>query len=490
MISACFGAVAARRPQAPAVVDGPIRLTYGRLAATIERLAGFIAEWMPQPRGARIAVVLPNCWEFAACFLAAARVGAICAPLPPQWKAHELDRSLAALDADALVTHSALAREGGAGVLRAAGRLLLVDRAPVFRAPIDGAHAAQGSPSLPCGPFEDDVLYLATSGSTGRPKFVVRTQRSLVSGARMVAQCLGIQEGFPFLSVIPFHHANGFSNCLLMPLLAGGTAVLVRRFTPQRLAAVAREEKVQVLIGSPFIFRMLVQAGIGRAAFESVRICLSSGAAMSGGLAGLCRERLGLRVRQLYGSTETGTVAVEPGEGAPAEGSVGRPLAPVAVRIVDAGGCDLPPGTVGEIAVRSPATMRGYYEDLREGRTSTAEGFLRTGDLGRIDAQGNLVLCGRIRRMVNLEGVKVDPAEIEQVLVRLEGVSGCVVGSSCGRHGRETLKAVVAVRPGRRLTRAAVIAHCRKFLAEFKIPRIIELVEELPANLLGKHTID
>lgn len=490
MIAACFGAVASRRPQASAVIDGTVRLTYGRLAAMQERLAAYIAESLAQPRGARIALVLPNCWEFAACFLAAARVGALCAPLPPQWKARELGRCLEELDPDMVVSHSALAGPWHDDCYRTQRRLLLVDQEPIFRILLDSAPSAEVPPSLPRGPFADDVLCLATSGSTGRPKFVVRTQRSLVAGARMVALSLGLREGCRFLSVIPFHHANGFSNCLLLPLFAGGTAVLVRRFAPQRLAALAVEEKVQVLIGSPFIFRMLLEAGIGRGTFDSVEICLSSGAAMSREFAATCRDRLGLRVRQLYGSTETGTVAIEPEEGTPVQGSVGRPLESVAVKIVDAVGRELPPGTVGEIAVRSPAMMRGLYEDVRAGKPSPADEFLRTGDLGRIDPGGNLVLCGRIKRIVNLEGVKVDPAEVERVLGRLEGITDCVVGPSCDRDGRETLKAVVAARPGCGLTRAAVIAHCRKFLAEFKIPRIIELVDELPGNIMGKRTVD
>jgi long-chain acyl-CoA synthetase len=295
--------------------------------------------------------------------------------------------------------------------------------------------------------------------------------------------------GRRFLSVVPFYHSNGFGNCLLMPLLNGAPLVLMRSFTPAGLVDSVSRYQVQVLIASPFILSLLVDHGAGRDHFSPVDLCVSSGAPLTRDLAALVEARLGMRVRQLYGSTETGTVAIELGDDPEAEGSVGRPLDGIEVRILDSDDRELPAGGTGEIAVRSDAVMPGYLDDPAENARRFRNGFFLTGDLGRLDPAGNLIIAGRKRRWINVAGVKVDPVEIEQVLRMLPPVAECHVDGVPGPRQSEMIKAVIALHPGKCLARAQVIEHCRTHLAEYKIPRVIEFTEGLRTDIAGKRPV-
>jgi long-chain acyl-CoA synthetase len=325
-----------------------------------------------------------------------------------------------------------------------------------------------------------------TSGSTGKPKAVPRSQRNLIAGARNVAQALHTYPGQKFLGVVPFYHANGFANCMFLPLMHGATVVLMRKFVPARLAELVRREKMQVLIASPFIFSMLVESGQRAEDFRSVEICLSSGAPMSRELVIQCADRLGLRVRQLYGSSEAGTVAIEPAECPHGSRTVGKPLPSVEVKIIGSDDPELQIDAEGEIAVKSPAMMKGYVEEPAPSGDFFCHGFLRTGDLGRFDEHGNLVISGRVTRMINLCGIKVDPVEIENIVKAMPAVQECLVLAVKNPRQMEIIKAMVAVRPGRFVSRKQIVEHCRMHLAEYKIPRVIEFVHPVAKELTGK----
>ncbi len=488
MIPALFSAIAARHPDRVAVVDGPVRLTFAQLRVMQLHLASHLAGELGLDRGARIAVILPNCWQFVVSFLAISHIGGVCIPLNPQWRARELQWCARRMQIAAAVTTRALAGPWLDLALVPAHCCLMADPCGPLPCPGDVRIRMETETPAPAVDRDSPAVFLLTSGSTGHPKIVPRTHENLVAGAQNVAGALGLVPGRRFLSVVPFHHANGFSNCMFLPLSHGSTAVLLPRFAPLPLAEVTRRESAEVLIGSPFIFRMLVESGIGREGFAAVDTCLSSGAAMSRELVEGCRERLGLRIRQLYGSTETGTVAIEPDRDPLGTGLVGRPIGSVEVRILDPAGQAMLPGVVGEVAVRSPAMMKGYFGEVGSEAADFSDGYFRTGDLGMMDTEGNLTLLGRSKRLINLAGIKADPVEIENALREMDEVADCIVGAVRDPRGQEIIKAVIALRPGRSLDRSAVVEHCRGCLAEYKIPRIIELVEALPWDMMGKLT--
>ena len=205
-------------------------------------------------------------------------------------------------------------------------------------------------------------------------------------------------------------------------------------------------------------------------------LCVSAGARMPQTLALAWQERFGTRVRQLYGSTETSVISIDRSAQSPPPGTVGTPIDEVEIRIL----------SDGEVAVRSPMVMSGYVADPEWNLRVFEDGFFRTGDRGCLDSDGRLRLLGRTRRVINMAGVKVDPAEIEQAVESLEGVVACYVDSANGYRDSELIRARIELREGVQMTRANVIAQFLRRLAEYKLPRVIEFVEALPVTLAGK----
>jgi acyl-CoA synthetase (AMP-forming)/AMP-acid ligase II len=445
-----FTEVAKRYSGELAIIDGEHRLTYGRLAEEIDLAAKRMAEAFPIAPGDVIAASLRNGLEFVTSFFAVAQLGGTFLPVNPQWRSQELRDLTQRLNV----------------------RCTIPPSPESFRA----ARVSERS-ALPVAPRFEPAAYLTTSGSTGVPRIVPRTHRNLLAGAENVAQALNIGPGHRFLSVVPFHHSNGFHNCMIMPLMAGACVVTLQNFSPAACVDLIQREGANVLIGSPFIYSCLADRD-----FSSVpELCISAGARMPVGLAQRWRDRFGVRVRQLYGSTETSVISIDQGsEDHAANGAgafVGSPIPGVEVKRFDA---------TGELAVRSPAVMSGYFGEPELNATVFQDGFFLTGDLGFIDERGELCLTGRSRRVINLGGIKVDPVEVERVVEELPGVEACFVDAGAGGREGEIIRARIVLRSGVEITRAQVVEICRSRLAEYKLPRIIEFLDALPTSVSGK----
>ena len=485
MIRNLLDEVAADGPDRLAVIDGDVSLTYSELVRRSVLLAEDLRERLHADEGEIVAISLPNCWQYPAAFLAAARLGAVLMPFNPQWRANEIGWFVRRLGIRTVITNKALRSvwsevEGGPPE----DRILTIDGAKMHRLwdQPGGARAFRSG-----GVYETQpALYLATSGSTGRPKVVPRSHANLLAGRSAVAEALGIRPGHRFLSVIPFHHANGFANCMFLPLASGATIVVLRKALPAALAARVKREQARIVIGSPFLYSLLADHVPQPEDLSSVELYISSGAPLPDGLAALWRERFGRGIRQLYGSSETGTISIEEAGGPAIRGGAGRVLRTVSVRIVDHDGTPLPPGRSGEISVRSPAMMAGYVGEPELNRQVLDGGYFRMGDIGRLTADGVLVIEGRSKRWVNSGGVKVDPAEVERVLLELPSVRQCRVQPGRDARGLEVLTSMIAVHSGHACSRRDIVEHCRKHLAEYKIPRVIEFVEAVPPDLTGK----
>lgn len=471
----------ARHAGRPALIKDGQPIRYDELAGRVETLASRLLTLLwPRP-GDVVALQLANSADFVAVFFALMRLGVAVVLLNTRWKAAETSRALNGLPIKALITsREILAQEEGDdnthGVPRwATEELMSVSPGGRTSATVPPAAETAGDRA---------ALLLCTSGTTGLPKLAVRSHQGLLANAANVAGALGVSPGCRVLSVVPFYHANGFSNCLFMPLLYGATLCVMRAFDPAELAAVVAREKVDLLVGSPFIYSQL--AG-GRAAdYASVRTAISSGAALPAETESACRERLGLCIRQLYGSSETGTIVIQsPFDNQPGH-PIGLPLPGVEISILDLARRPVPPGGEGEIAVRSPAVMSGYWGPAGLSRAGFENGFFRTGDLGCLDGRGRLVLRGRVKKHINVGGVKVDPEEIAQVLRRLPGVEGCCVHGVPHPVQTEVVAATVTVKADAQLSRRDVVAHCRRHLAESKIPRQIIFSSAALDDILGK----
>jgi long-chain acyl-CoA synthetase len=462
MIAERLRAVAEENPEGLAIVDGAERITYSELLRRIDRFREWLHQRLHVAPGDVILGSLENSWQFVACLFAMAELGGVFMPLHPGWRAAELRSFRERLKIQGVITGRAPGPEWDQVVSRA--RVLSIDGGfgEALRAP--RAQAADGN---------SPALYLATSGSTGTPRIVPRSHRNLLAGARNVARALTIDPGRRFLCVVPFYHSSGLHNSLILPLLNGARLILVRHFTPAACARLVAAEGADVLIGSPFVYRMLLDHA---QYLPTLELCVSAGARMTQTLARAWQERLGRRVRQLYGSTETSAISIDRSAEPPPPGTVGTPIEEVEIRILEE----------GEVAVRSPMVMSGYVAAPEWDLRVFEDGFFRTGDLGFLDSDGRLRLFGRTRRVINMAGVKVDPVEIEQAVESLEGVVACHVDSRNGDRESELIRARIELREGVEMTRAHVIAHCRRRLADYKLPRVIEFVEALPVTLAGK----
>ena len=472
----------------PAIIDEEQEITYGQLLERTGAMRCWLQDNLDPKPGEVVAASLSNTWQFVAAFFAVSELRGVFMPCNPQWRASELRWFATRLGLRGVITEPQCRSEWDSiGDVMPPNSVLTADLSASATKP-----GAAWRP-LPPGGEDDPTLYLSTSGSTGVPRLVTRTHRNLEAGALNVARALGTRSGCRFLSVIPFFHANGFHNCMLTPLISGATLVLMKRFGAAACADLVHRERVDVFIGSPFLFTLLADNVADPSLLSTLRMCFSAGARMPSGVHERWRDRFGMRVRQWYGMSETSVISIDLGEGEPEAkvGTfVGAPIPGVEVRSLSPDGRDLGRGPLGELAVRSEAVMPGYVGEPQLNQHAFHDGFFRTGDLGYVDSSGSLHLTGRMGRVVNMAGVKVDPVEIERALEELTGVSACHVDGVSNGRGGEVIRARIVARQGHQITRRDVIEQCRRRLAEYKLPRIVEFVETLSTTITGKMPIE
>ena len=437
------------RARSSSLICGDDRIGADELWERVGRLAGGLAA-RGIGRGDRVALLLPNGTAFATSFLAIAQLGAVVVPLNPKFKPAELEFCY---------------RDAGV-------RLVIDDEREVARL-IDGHAEREPEPLAP-----GDVALLAYSaGCTGHPKRVPRTTGQLWWEADAVAATMSLTPDDSIFCAIPMFHAYGLGCCFLAALRSGADLVIA---DPRRPLTLAREEvlrliereQVTVFPAVPFVFRTLAESAI-TADLSSVRLCFSAGNALPHSTFDAFDRAFDVPIRQLYGLTETGAVTVNVDDDPWATaGSVGRPMPGVAVEVLDDAGRPLETGRIGDIAVRSPAMTRLYGDPFA------------TGDRGRLDEAGRLVITGRRKLLIDVRADKVDPIEVEDVLAvhpRVREV--VVVGVPSGIEGEELIKAVVVGEDG--CSERELIRFCRERLANYTVPQLVEFRDEIPRSSDG-----
>jgi len=332
----------------------------------------------------------------------------------------------------------------------------------------------------PSGPALAATVLKLTSGTTGVPRAALATEAALVADSRALMEAFGTGADHTQVAAIPLSHAYGFSS-VLVPLLLQGTAIVMREaFVPERLPEDARAVGARVFPGVPFMFDFLAEHPPRDGWPPTLTTLLSAGAPLERAAADRFRARFGIKIHSFYGTTETGGICYDEGDDEVADGTVGRPLKGVRVSLVPHE--DAPPGG-GRVIVRGPA-VAASYADGGDPDVFADGGFL-TGDLGAFDAQGRLVLSGRVSPFVNVAGRKVQPAEVEQVLRALAGVLDVrVIGIADARRGEQLVAFLVM-----RTTPPSVVdlrRFCASRLASYKIPRLFLFPDRIPLTSRGK----
>jgi acyl-CoA synthetase (AMP-forming)/AMP-acid ligase II len=483
-----------------ALIDGGSRWTFADLAdAALRSARAMIAAGVE--RGDRVAVWAPNGRFFVAAALGAVTAGAVLVPLNTRFKGDEAAWILGRSRARLLLTDNGFLGHDYVGMLRDAelpslteiitlngcGALLWADfLRRGSRVPRTEAVARSRAVTA------DDVSDMFfTSGTTGRPKGVMTTHGQNLRVFTAWADGVGLRPGDRYLVVNPMFHTFGYKAGLLACLIRGATIISQPVFDAAEAIQLIDREQVTVLPGPPTLYASLLDhpARAGQD-LSSLRLAVTGAAVVPVALVERMRAELFPEVVIAYGLTEScGTVTVGDPHADPRTAcrTVGRAIAGTEVIIAGPDGAPLPPGSSGEVLVRGYNVMRGYFED--PAATAAAldpAGWLHTGDVGTLDADGNLSITDRLKDMFTVGGFNAYPAEIEQVIARHEQVSeAAVVGVPDARLG-EVGCAFVVPRPGATVTEAEIIAFCRERLANFKVPRSVRTVAALPRNASGK----
>jgi long-chain acyl-CoA synthetase len=420
-----------------------------------------------------IGVLLPNCALYPVALLGSLWAGKIPVLLNPLLKPAELDFIIRETEVDTV----AVTEQTGALVAGLPVKALPVGRL-LGHAPSAGLTPPQSGP-------DDIAMLLYTSGTTGVPKGVPLTHRNLLSNALSVIELLQATENDRVLAVLPLFHAFGLTGLLLAPLLVGAE-VTYARFTPGRTIAQMAERDVSVFIAVPSMYRLLVRGRVAGEPLQRLRLAVSGGDALPASVRNAYRERFGRELLEGYGLTETSPVVSmnTPAQNRP--GTVGRALPGVEIRIQGTNAAKTPVGKQGEIQVRGPSVMLGYYNRPEENRIAfTPDGWFRTGDLGFLDADGYLSISGRIKELIVRDGEKIMPREVEEVLEQHAKVfDAAVVGEPDGPRGEAMVAYVVPAEETP--TPEELREFCRTRLADFKSPRRFVIARDLPRGPTGK----
>lgn len=488
---------AAARPAGPALLAGGSTVTFAALAEAARRTAGGLAALGVGP-GDRIALWLPNVVAWPVLFFAAAQLGAVVVAVNTRFRAIEVADVVGRSRASVLVLWPAYRGIDFAGILAdvdpaaldAVRTLVVYDEGEAVPAlPLDRPVvrwrdlARDASPAIR-GDADSGALVFTTSGTTRAPKFVLHAQRSLVAHARHVAPAFGYDAADAvLLQGLPL--CGTFGHAQLMAALAGGRpSVLLPAFEAEAALAAIRAHRVTHFNGPDEMFHRLFDAA-APGDLKSLRACGFAGFNPALGDIVERGDEAGVALHGLYGMSEVQALfARQPADAPTAVRALagGRPTAPdAAVRARDTdSGEILPPGRDGALEVRGPSLMAGYLDAPGETRAAmTDDGFFRTGDLGRTAADGGFVFVTRMGDALRLGGFLVNPAEIETHVEALPGVAACqVVGVETPAGPRAV--AFVVPSPGAAPDAAAVMAHCRRGLAGFKVPAAVYAIDALP----------
>lgn len=482
LFTAMSRTAAAAPRQHTAIVDGDYHLSYRKLLSAAAAFCDELSAAGVQT-GDRVAVILGNHKEFLIAALGIWKRGAILAALNPQLREAELCKYLVNCGARSVAT--TWRNQSMLEAIRADG--VPLEHAWLYRPDVDRwmyRGERKNDTSLAAWTGHCSAVTQYSTGSTGHPKRVTRTHQQLLGEARSVATRLEISAADRVLVAAPLFHSYGLIVSALATLIAGGTVYVLDTFLPGDAGRLVEQARITALPGVPFMFQLLAEH---RAPLDltSLRVVLSAGAPLPARIAQSFEDSYGRRIRRLYGSTETGAISISDHADSDEADTVGRAISGVTVDVIDDSHQNVSAGERGLIRVTSEFAATGYDCAIApDSESYYLDRSFIPGDLGILSPSGKLTLAGRRRNFINVNGYKVDPAEVETTLLEMPEISEAAVLGIHDAHSGERIKAVLVMRG--ESSERSVRAHCVQRLAAFKCPQIIEFRPELPKNRLGK----
>ncbi len=484
-LSSLLEEAAAEYPGRVALRMDDLVLSYAQLHEAAGRMSALFAGVGVEP-GDRIGLMLPNVPAFPIAFYGALAAGAVVVPMNPLLKSREVSYYLGDSGAKVVVAWHTAAGEAAKGAADAGAQMISVET-PDLSGLLDEVSPAPGS----SGRADlDDAVILYTSGTTGLPKGAELTHAGLVRNATLTARTL--LENNPddvIMGCLPLFHVFGLTCALNASVATGGALTLLPRFDAGQALDMIQRDRVTIFEGVPTMYAaMLHHPDADPAKAATLRVCVSGGAALPVEILRGFEEKFGCMILEGYGLSETSPVAsFNHPDRDRKPGSIGTPVEGVEMQLIDDEGNTVADGEIGEIAIRGHNVMKGYWNKPEAtAEAMTADGWLRTGDLARVDADGYYFIVDRKKDMIIRGGYNVYPREIEEVLHEHPAVAAAaVIGIPDAALGEE-IAAAVALKPGASATADELRAFVRDRVAAYKYPRHIWLVDTLPMGPTGK----
>ncbi|MFT9847354.1 long-chain-fatty-acid--CoA ligase [Aneurinibacillus sp. REN35] len=474
------------QPNDTALIYHDTKITYGELDRTILQYATYL-----QQKGVKAGdVVALSCYntpEFIYTYFAIARLGATVVPLNLTLTMEEITYVIRNADTKAMFIHENILAKLQITAVQLQASLGLQDvfiinpETSAIIAAIDPVEMVGVNPRT-----ISTLLY--TSGTTGKPKGAMLSHENLLANTASCNRLLQLNEKDVFMCVLPMFHTFGFTTSVLLPLYAGAAIVIHEAFHPKEIMQSLVQNHVTVFCGVPAMYVVLAQAlRSGKAEFPDLRLAVCGGSAMPVEVLNLFNHQYNIPLVEGYGLTEASpVVSLNPLDGEKKPGSIGKPLPAVSVRIVDEKRNERAAGQEGELLVQGPNVMQGYYKLEEATKETIIDGWLHTGDIAYMDEEGYIFIVDRKKDMIITRGLNVYPREVEEVLYRHPGVlEAAVIGVPDPVKG-EVVKAFVVPKEGETLDRRSVLDFLKPHLANYKMPRFVEIVETLPKNAAGK----
>ena len=481
---------AARRyPDKAAIVFGGSVTTYAQLKQQVDALAGYLQQRLGVMPGDRVLIASQNCPQFVITFQAILRAGAVVVPVNPMSKPAEI--RYYAQDSGARVAFVSQELLGNVPEGLFANIVVVGTGAhPGF----DEAVACALLPAHTHAQSDDLAVLPYTSVTTGHPKACTHTHATVIASLAASQVWKGLNAESVVLAVAPLFHMLGLQNGMNMPIVLGGTAVMMPRWDAAMAAGLIERHRVTVWTAPPaMVLDLFSYPETQQRDLSSLTLLSGGGAAMPEAVSAMLADRYGLSYNEAYGLSETAAFLHANPLARGKRQCLGMPTQGVDSRIVDPATLqELPQGEVGELVTHGPQVMTGYWNKPEADRESFIEidgkRFFRTGDLALVDEEGYFFLRDRLKRMINASGYKVWPAEVESMMYEHPAIhEACVVAVPDGKRG-ETVKALVVLKPGYRgeVGEHQIIDWARERMAVYKAPRIVQFMDSLPKSGTGK----
>ncbi|GED26328.1 long-chain-fatty-acid--CoA ligase [Brevibacillus agri] len=475
-------------PDHPAYIFSGETTTYRELNQQVDELASGLAK-LGIGKGDAVALIMDNRPQFVSAYYAILRTGAAVVPMNPIYTPREISFILANSQAKAVIALAALEpvltplKEQLEHVTHliyteATGDELTLEQV---------AQAGDGSFVEPERHEDDLAVILYTSGTTGQPKGAMLSHRNMASNAEAMGILFELLPEDRVVAVLPMFHVFCMTVCLNGPIRYGASIIIIPRFHPVEVVNTIREQKATCFAGVPTMYNYMLQLpNATKEDFASVRLCCSGGASMPVELLHKFEAKYEVMILEGYGLSEAApATAFNPLRGTRKPGSVGVNIPHVVNKVVDPEGNELPRGEVGELVVQGPNVMLGYLGLPEDTAATLRNGWLYTGDMARMDEEGYVYIVDRKKDMILVDGYNVYPREVEEVLYQHPAIiEAAVIGVPDEVHG-EAVKAFVALKEVA-VSQEDIVAFCQDKLAKYKVPRLVEIVPELPKNSTGK----